>query len=240
MTIPFATSICASDSAVLIACDQPEALRYLWFRDGLLVDSVSGKRVWIKEPGNYHLVAVDSNACATAASTTIPIVVHPLPETPQLVLQGDTLSTLSGYESYRWFFNGLLLGSSTLNYWIATLQGDYRVQVIDSNLCQSLLSNTVAYVPVSNDDPNRATGGIYLYPNPVDREILLHRSGPHSLEALSWQLNNIDQKTVGYGKIPPSAMVHRIDVSILPEGIYYLKVKGRLTGEHTLRVVKSQ
>ncbi|HEX5626223.1 MAG TPA: PQQ-dependent sugar dehydrogenase [Saprospiraceae bacterium] len=240
LTPPFATSICASDSAVLIACDQPEALGYLWYRDGQLFDSLSGKRIWIKGSGNYHVVAVDSNACPTAASTTITIVVHPLPETPQLVLQGDTLSTLSGYESYRWFFNGQLLGSSTLNFWIATMQGDYSVQVIDSNLCQSLLSNTVAYVPVSNDDPNLAIGGIYLYPNPVDREILLHRSDPHPLEALSWQLNNIDQKTVGYGKIPPSAMLHRIDVSGLPPGIYYLKIKGRGIGERILRVVKSQ
>ena len=57
-----------------------------------------------------------------------------------------------GYTSYRWFLDGNLLGGSILNTWIATKEGIYQVEIIDSNQCHSVLSDTIRFIVTKNKD----------------------------------------------------------------------------------------
>jgi len=76
--------------------------------------------------------------CSNSVSSTIKV--NPLPEKPVLSFDGEKLTT-SQAESYIWYVDSNEIETSSENYYYPQKDGNYSVAVIDSNGCQSELSD---------------------------------------------------------------------------------------------------
>ncbi|MBK6570929.1 MAG: PQQ-dependent sugar dehydrogenase [Saprospiraceae bacterium] len=163
LTPIFVNEICENDSAVLIACDAITAASYIWKKDSIIIRDKDSKRIYVNASGNYSVQFIDTNGCISFSSGEIEIIVHPVPDKPLIIQIGDTLFAPSGYNSYRWFLNEQLLGGSTNNQWIVTQKGSYRVSVVDTNNCESLLSDPLFVVPLSINELNEKSILLFSY-----------------------------------------------------------------------------
>jgi PKD repeat protein len=117
------------------------ATSYQWFFPGgsPSYDTLANpQNICYNIPGSYDvtLIATNSNGTDTmlisnAITYTQPITFSPIQQ------HGDTLISVSGYYSYQWYINGNVINGAT-NYWVAATQnGDYSVQVTDTNGCSA-------------------------------------------------------------------------------------------------------
>ncbi|MGB5024859.1 MAG: T9SS type A sorting domain-containing protein, partial [Saprospiraceae bacterium] len=212
------------DSALLIACDPVGAVSYKWYRDRNPIANSNVKRFWIYEPGNYQFTYIDSIGCESYFSPAVNITVFPIPEKPSITLSNDTLIATPGYTSYRWFLDGNLLGGSILNTWIATKEGIYQVEIIDSNQCHSVLSDTIRFIVTKNKDVFNKIRPIELIPNPVASQLLIKLNAFHE-SAVNWKILNAQSEVVlqGNGQAIRNSLI--VDVQNLLAGFYIFIVE---------------
>lgn len=224
ITTPFITSFCKGDSALLIACDPVGAVSYKWYRDGISIAKSNVKRLWIYEPGNYQFTYLDSLGCESYFSQAVNITVFPIPEKPSITLSNDTLVATPGYTSYRWFLDGNLLGGSIINSWIAKKEGIYQVEIIDSNQCHSVLSDTIRFLVTKNSDVFKKIRPIELIPNPVTSQLLI-KLNAFDESAVNWKILNAQSEVVlqGNGLAIRNSLV--VDVQNLLAGFYIFIVE---------------
>ncbi|MDQ3141317.1 MAG: PQQ-dependent sugar dehydrogenase [Bacteroidota bacterium] len=170
ITNPFVTTICASDSALLVACDVDSSHQYQWYKDSSKLEGVTANRIFLRESGLYQVQVFDTAGCSSDLSTGVRITVNPLPAQPLISRNLDTLFATNGYPSYRWFKDGVLFSGTTKNSLIVLQKGSYRVSVIDSNLCESTRSDSIFVIPTSVENQLEVPY-FSVYPNPV-KEIL--------------------------------------------------------------------
>lgn len=235
LTPIFRSVICEGDSAVLIACDEPIGTEYRWYRDSVLLQFEKGKRIFAKISGKYHVQTVDSLACISNPSSVIEITVHPLPDKPVLSFSGDSLLGPSGFISYRWFLNGQLLGGSTDPIFVINQKGSYQLSVIDSNNCESPLSDSLFLIPSFVEDP--AVHFYKIYPNPSSAVFQLELDGrmkfPLGAKMLDSRGVQIRQWTI------QKSGTETLDLSSYAAGMYFLSISTQdRTKEHWIRLIK--
>ncbi|MCH8904988.1 MAG: FG-GAP repeat protein [Bacteroidetes bacterium] len=120
----------------------------------------STKNIIARQSGKYDVTVEDSNGCI-GTSNSIAITANPLPPTPNITQNGDTLisSTATGYQ---WHLNDTLINGANSQYFITVQPGSYTVEITDSNGCEStsapfILSNVISIWP---------SDYINIYPNP--------------------------------------------------------------------------
>lgn len=229
ITTPFITEFCKGDSALLIACDPVGAVSFKWYRDRVLIDKSNVKRFWVYDPGIYQFTYVDSLGCESYFSQEVKITVHPIPEKPALTLSQDTLIATPGYTSYRWFLDGNLLGGSILNTWIASKEGIYQVEIIDSNQCHSVLSDTLRYIVTKNREIFGTLRNIDLIPNPVNSQLIIKLNAIYNSE-FNWKILNAQSEVVVGGNHQANQNLFVVDVHNLLAGFYIFIIeeeKGR-------------
>jgi glucose/arabinose dehydrogenase len=219
--------ICMNDSLLLVACDDSGS-EYNWYRNGNKINTTDASLLYVKDPGSYQLIYKDSAGCQTIISSEINVVVNPLPATPVLNLQRDTLFTAANYSLYRWYLNGNLIGSTQENYWIARNEGNYQVEVIDSNQCSSILSNPLHVIPVGNVNISKNSNLFSIIPNPAHDFIMLQINRGINPMEWNYRIYTIEDKAATADKKVYMNGTHRIDISELPKGIYLI----RLTAAH--------
>ncbi|MBK7851529.1 MAG: PKD domain-containing protein [Bacteroidetes bacterium] len=95
-------------------------------------------------PGNYSVVLLVSNASGSDSLRMINFIqVNPNPATPSFSQTGDTLMA-SPAAAYQWYFNGVLISGATSQRFIATLSGNYSVEITDGKGCTAI--SPVRYV----------------------------------------------------------------------------------------------
>jgi glucose/arabinose dehydrogenase len=225
ISMPAVTEICALDSALLMACDRKNVMGYLWYKDSILQSRLQSRQVWVNESGNYQLALLDSAGCVSSFSSAIKIIVHPLPDRPQLSLQKDTLFATPGYAGYRWFLNGLFLGASTINNWIALTSGEYTVEGIDSNQCHSALSLPVQYIPVNTINAETTSSFFTLQPNPVHDILIIESRQRRTIHNLKYRIVNRDNKEVRNSILSDFKDSVKMNVSELIPGVYWITIQ---------------
>jgi glucose/arabinose dehydrogenase len=219
VTPVFQSIVCANDSALLIACDMPTAMQYIWKKDGVIVPDLVTKRVAVRESGLYQLQVKDDNACLSEGSDSIKITVHPLPKTPTISIIKDTLIGPANYSSYRWFKLGNFIASSTSNKFIVISEGDYCLTVVDSNHCESEKSNSIKFIVVQNK--NYTYQQVDFYPNPVQDMLIVDLT---KLDGAAKRFLVFDVE--GNGIIDQSILskIIRINVKTLAKGVFIFRI----------------
>ncbi|MBN8695092.1 MAG: T9SS type A sorting domain-containing protein [Bacteroidetes bacterium] len=166
------TSLCAGDAATIsaTATNEGTAPTYEWFWVGF--GSVgTGQTLNVPAgflPAGTHTIYCEltSNAACAAptlvTSNSLTVTVDPLPATPVISQEADTLSTTQ-YASYQWYLDGTtMLGTDSAQ--TASTTGAYTVVVTNVEGC-SATSAAYNYV-VTSIGSNQATAVLTIYPNP--------------------------------------------------------------------------
>lgn len=218
----FVDKICDGDSALIIACTSSGKL-YQWMRNGVVDSTLHGQRIFVKQGGSYVLSTRDSIVyeCISYPSDTIWITVHPLPSKPMLEIKGDTLRVDAGFPSYVWYLNGNLIAGSTQNYYIVRNKGFYQVEIIDSNQCRSVKSDSIFVIPTGIH--HLLNQGIIVMPNPGNGEYdFIFGDRFHQDDEL--QILTLDSKLILRQKINSDSKNLKISLYNYADGTYLYRL----------------
>jgi hypothetical protein len=130
-------TICPGDSIELVAA--PGYVSYLWSSGQIT------RTIWVTAAGSYSVTATNEDGCR-GESAPVVVNVAAAPATPDIAVNGDTLTTKQSYASYQWYLEGVLIPGATGRELIATAPGSYTVIVTTVDGC------TVASAPTDLRD----------------------------------------------------------------------------------------
>ena len=162
--------ICQGDTVVM---DGPLGFaQYIW-NTGATTSSIS-----TTSTGNYNLSVVDGNGC-TGTSNTTSVSISPQTITAtttgfSLCNGSVTLDAGSGFSSYQWYNNGTIMTNGTNQTFIATVAGNYTVEVTYPTGCTATSNALTIFA---------ATGQFYFSINAIGDDSLCLPNGQVILDA---------------------------------------------------------
>lgn len=212
-------SVCKNTKVQLSATG---GVSYLWQPGKTLTDSVIYNP--IADPPittSYTVTGTGSDGCKT--KDTIKITILPLPATPVIVQDWDTLSCGSDYYSYQWYLNNVSIPGATFKSYVFLSNGDYYVTVTDSKGC-SVNSSTVTITNVGVEENNNAVH-VNVFPNPTTDELTIELNLPETQNLKLNLINVAGQKLIATELKQVSGNYRKsINLKEIPNGIYYLQV----------------
>lgn len=173
----------------------------------------SNSSILVSQPGTYTVTVTTTNSCTASSSFSVSQQNVNIP----FVTYNNNLLSSTPASSYQWYLNGNTIAGATTQNYTPTQNGNYYV-VTTENGCPSANSNTVTVLNVGVED--LAKLNIHVFPNPTSNFVFINSS----TTALS-RYELVDHiGSVIYGE-KLSALDHRIDVSSLAVGVYYLRVE---------------
>ena len=138
---------------------------YFWFHDGIIIPAESSSSLTMTESGYYTVELINEYGCSATSDPYL----YCAPVVPSYDAVADELSVADTYDSYQWFYNGILLQGATTYYLINPQNGVYAIQVTNSYGCE-LMSNTftvnVGINEITSNDLN-----VSVYPNPFEHTL---------------------------------------------------------------------
>ena len=164
----------------------------------------------------YNVVITDSNNCSATASVSVTI--NPLP-LPVISWSGDTLFANAAGIIFQWNLNGNPVWTNGTGYYVTTTPGDYTVVVTSSDGCTGTSSiYTLTPTSIESEIFNSA---ILIYPNPVTNELRIQSA---ELKIEEMEIHNVMGELILEQQTTNNKQ-QTFDVSLLPSGIYFVKVK---------------
>ncbi len=125
---------------------------------------------------------------------------------------GATLSSISTYTGYQWFFNGVPIAGATAPSYMVTQNGAYYLQATNGPGCTDT-SNTIRVSGLSVPDLPHAAA-IHLYPNPGSG--VVHIDAPGNVNVV---IRNAEGKTTVYLRD-----VNEFNLEACPPGLYLVSI----------------
>jgi len=169
-TVIGTTPVCAGATMVTYTTAPiPGISNYLWTlpAGATIVEGANTRTIKVNFAANASsgIMKVSGvNDCGPGPSSpNFNVVVNPMPATPVITQNGDTL-TSSANTGNQWYLDGVLIPGATGKQHVAVYTGTYTV-VVTVNECGSAPSNGILVLPVSvNSD--KANRSFDIYPNP--------------------------------------------------------------------------
>jgi hypothetical protein len=149
-----------SVSGNVISCANDTMPTYFWYYDGVLISGESGSSLTMTESGYYSVYLQNEFGCS---STSEPYL-YCSPVEVFWNAASEQLSVEDTYDTYQWFYNGLLLQGAITYYLISPPNGVYAVQVTNSYGCtltSDIITVNVGVEEIALEDQ------LNIYPNPV-------------------------------------------------------------------------
>ncbi len=223
------TSVCIGESNVTYTVPPiTYATYYIW----MLPSGVSGYSTTNSINVNVLSSAVSgditvkgSNPSGSGAHSTIALTVKPIPATPTITQNGNTL-TSDATNGNQWYLQQPTTPLSTTDTFIPSQIGTYYV-IVTENGCQSAPSNSIHYNQTGITENSKNSLNIRVYPNPFtdkttieytlteneDVELtVIDITGQELIKSLNQKQNKGNQSVV-------------IDASKLSSGIYFYNLK---------------
>jgi hypothetical protein len=208
-----------------------------WIRDSLVIASQQVTTLTITEPGRYKVRMTKDGCQSLSAETNVqPTTVGAImlvPEETELTLpKGATVTLKAPVDSsynYQWYRNDSTL-TNAVNYQLAVSQaGIYKVQIIQQH-CVGWSANRLVESSVLTDTVSDSTSHFVVYPNPVERTLLIKYIHPLAKQA---QLSIFDMRGVLQQEILVQAQHGQFEteltVQTLPPGYYIVRLTGGFT-----------
>ncbi len=213
------TTFCEGDFVTLQTLGDDPNFTYNWYLDGFLFES--GSSIMANISGNYELEVQNEVGCVTY-SELFEVTVNPLPEA--IISVEDQLLTSTANESYQWYLEGVIIPNATNQLYMAEVEGNYSVQVMDSNGC-SAFSESV-FVMVTSTQTIESISTVELFPNPASDIVTLRFESDKSNVYELTVLNTIGQiihtqQTDGFIGNQQAT----IDVENWESGVYLLQIR---------------
>lgn len=184
----------------------------------------SSRRITIKEPGEYFLVATSNTSTCKTTSEKLVVTKQNAPTKPTLEQVGNKLVASEG-NNYNWYRNDTLLTSVITKEYEPTIAGNYKVSVSNSSGCESVRSESINYIPAGVENELIAKS-LIIKPNPTN--------GLFDLELDNSELNfnlititDINGSVVYENSISNSEnnIMLNMDLTKFANGVYYLLLK---------------
>ena len=152
--LPEDFAVCEEDSMIIFLNAITNADSLLWYKNGVLIDSVNSQSLLVLETGVYSLTGYLGN-CFTSDTISVSIVNKPIVD-----LGNDTtlcandvplvLNAGPGGTAYSWYRNNIIDTSFTTQTYEVTSTGIYRVVVDNSGGCitEDTITVTLNNIPV--------------------------------------------------------------------------------------------
>jgi hypothetical protein len=180
-----------------------------------------------------YSVTVADDASATAVSG-IQVAVHPVPDTPEIVQQGDSLISSSEHGNQWYDSQGMIEGATHQVYYPET-EDDYYVVVSSEFGCVSEPSNVVHFL--FTDIPEIQEATIKIYPVPAKNAIHVETSGLLKGKYLVEVMNLTGKILLYYNVDLKGTSKLQIDISDLPGGMYLLSFTNSETRKTSIRKI---
>lgn len=186
----------------------------------------------VSDQAPFSLMVESPSGC-TAWSDTIQLVEFPLPQQPQIGVNGNQLTSTVA-TSYQWLLNGVPVDGATDQVLDAPASGEYAVTIGDANGCVAISAPVLVIITgleaISGD-------GFAVWPTIAHDEITVRvpDSGSRtvSLTVLDAAGREVMERTV------PTGASYQLPIPVLAPGVYLLKVKDGST-VYTERFVKQR
>jgi hypothetical protein len=167
-------SFCNGDSVVLTSSGTAPNK---WFKNGVLITGATNPTYTVLETGQFT-ASRTFNGCESPISNQVNTTVNPLPVKPTIQVVGNTLTTNTGYATYKWFLNNVIISGSITNQHNATQSGNYKVEVTDNNTTNCKNTSDVVNIVVTAVNNVTINGNnIKVYPNPVKENLVIEVTG---------------------------------------------------------------
>ncbi len=127
--------------------------------------------------GNISVTGTNGNCIGQSSAITV--TMDPVPATPTITKQGDTLISSSNTGN-QWYHEGVIIPGATAKKYRAVYSGNYTV-VVTLNSCSSAVSNSILVLPVGvNETP--FSKELQVFPNPNNGQFTLRMETLHKTE----------------------------------------------------------
>ena len=208
-------SYCWGSSALLTTnvSGATGTVTYQWYFNGVLIPGATNAIYNATTPGDYSVQITIPGSCTTM-TPSLTVSQYPLPD-PIVSYAGGIFYTGSYYVTYQWYKDASMIAGATSSSTPSTGSGNYKVQVTDTNGCQSFSD---AYIYTGGSGISYVSGvsevDVRIYPNPA--QTMVHIEAPIQVRAL---ISGIDGRSV-----MNISEAKDIDVSTLPDGIYMITI----------------
>lgn len=210
-----------SVSGNVISCSNDTMPTYFWYYDGVLISGESSSSITMTETGYYSVYVQNEFGCS---STSEPVLYCAPIEAFWNAASGQ-LSVADIYETYQWFYNGMLLQGAITYYLISPPNGVYAVQVTNSYGC--VLTSEMIIVNVGVDEI-ALEDQLNIYPNPVTD--VLNVQWNNTNETANLSIRDLSGRLIHSERAANGNAV--LDLSTLSSGNYILELQ---TEEGSLR-----
>jgi hypothetical protein len=228
------TTVCQGETLVTYSIpDIDNATSYLWTLPSGASGLSSSRTITVNfgtsaASGNVSVKGI--NSCGYGQSSSMAIIVNPLPAKPTVSLTDNTLHSDSENGNQWYAQSGSIYGATTQDYSPLT-EGNYYV-IVTLNGCVSDVSNIINVI-LTGEEPVEQLLSVEVYPNPFRDELIIEKSG--NLENLKFEIYNASGQIVYRG-----ILVDKISVqtSGLSRGLYIIKIENGNNFEYK-KVIKN-
>ena len=187
---------------------------YVWMLNGVVIPGAVSGLYNATVPGDYTVQITIAGTC-TMTSVALTVTEFPLPN-PIVSYASGMFSTGTWFVTYQWFKNLTAIPGATTYRTPSTGYGNYKVQVTDTNGCQSFSDE---YVFNSGGGGSTGVQGVnktdvQIYPNPA--QTMVHVEAAMQVRAV---ISSIDGRT-----IMDITDAKDIDLSRLADGVYMIAI----------------
>ena len=205
-----------------------------WYKDSAKIPGETGNKLQVAT-GGFYSVTASSNGIVTSSDSGVTVHINTV-SVPSISKNQDNILVSSISNGNQWYLNGLKLTGETNDTCVPWKNGLYTVTHFE-NGCISDYSNAYSVDLTDNIDLGNGQYARF-YPNPVTT-ILNIQWNINDFSALSVSISDMQGKPVliknDFQKTSAS-----INLSILPPGIYLLKIADPASNiNKTVKIVKT-
>jgi hypothetical protein len=208
----FATpEITVTQNGNTLSASPNDLLQYTWYLNGIAQSQTTGPSLANAQPGLYYCEGVSVEGCVGSSNE---VLVCPSMNISFDIAQ-QVLNASASFETYQWYFNGVMIPGATLPYLIDPAPGVYTVQGTTSTGCNEI-SNPF---DISRVAELTEVQPITLFPNPTSNFINLEWNS----EPMLVRIYNAQGILVWEEKRTSTNGTLAISTEGLSSGLYFLR-----------------
>jgi hypothetical protein len=167
-----------SGSSVTLLGNGMNGGSFSWLNSGNSISGATSNNYSANTSGNYQMVETTAFPYCMAISNSITVNIWAPPAAPVVTISNDSLISSSGYINYQWYLNGSQISGANDSVYQFTQNGNYYVEVSDSNGCTS--QSPVITINSVNINAFSLEQYASTYPNPLTDETNFNLLSPEN------------------------------------------------------------
>ncbi len=216
------SNICDDKSALLTLNTNVINANYQWTRNERPIPEATFSSYLANQDGEYNCLVFTDECFQEASSPTV--VVLDASFTVSVVQEGDRLlSSITGAESYQWYFDFEPITGATADSYRPTSSGTYYLVITNQN-CSA--TSSLFNFTITGTESQDLSQSLEVFPNPSQDELFLQLEEPEPQE-VNLILRDLQGRTFYTETLAnfQAKVPYSLPVSSLPTGMYILEFR---------------